>query len=56
MLSVKHNKLMTSTIFIHTSVGKIAVHHRNKEALATPLFLLHGVYFDHRLWKRKSIN
>lgn len=47
---------MTSTIFIHTSVGKIAVHHRNKEALATPLFLLHGVYFDHRLWKRKSIN
>ncbi len=42
---------MTSTIFIHTSVGKIAVHHRNKEAVATPLFLLHGVYFDHCLWE-----
>jgi pimeloyl-ACP methyl ester carboxylesterase len=36
--------------FIHTKIGKIAIH---KTALASdnlPVILLHGVYFDHHLW------
>jgi pimeloyl-ACP methyl ester carboxylesterase len=38
--------------YIHTRMGKIAVYKTENRNEATPLILLHGVYFDHHLWDR----
>jgi len=35
---------------IPTSIGLIVVHNFNPQADGIPIFLLHGVYFDHKLW------
>jgi len=40
-------------IFIPTRLGEIAVYRRAVENQRTPIVLLHGVYFDHRLWKHQ---
>lgn len=37
-------------INVSTSIGPIVVHHINPQVDAVPIFLLHGVYFDHKLW------
>lgn len=43
---------------IFTSIGKIAVYIKGKTLNETPVIFLHGVYFDHKLWKNHihSIN
>lgn len=40
-------------LFIPTRLGEIAVYRRAVENQRTPIVLLHGVYFDHRLWKHQ---
>lgn len=36
---------------IFTSIGKIAVYIKEKPLNETPVIFLHGLYFDHKLWK-----
>ena len=36
--------------FIHTKIGKIAIHKTERTSNNLPIILLHGVYFDHHLW------
>jgi 3-oxoadipate enol-lactonase len=38
------------TTYIPTKLGKIAVYQQFADSDKTPIILLHGVYFDHRLW------
>ena len=40
--------------FINTSVGQIAVFHNGITSEKTPVIFLHGVYFDHNLWKNQN--
>lgn len=40
-------------LFIPTRLGEIAVYRRAVENQRIPIVLLHGVYFDHRLWKHQ---
>lgn len=37
-------------IFISTSIGQIAVFHKQTDYQNTPIIFLHGVFFDHHLW------
>ncbi|MCK6618577.1 MAG: alpha/beta hydrolase [Cyclobacteriaceae bacterium] len=36
--------------FINTSIGQIAVFHKQTTSNNTPIIFLHGVFFDHHLW------
>lgn len=36
--------------FINTSIGQIAVFHKQTDYQNTPILFLHGVFFDHHLW------
>jgi 3-oxoadipate enol-lactonase len=43
----------TTKTVITTRIGKISIHIKKIESGKTPLVLLHGIYFDHRLWNRQ---
>jgi pimeloyl-ACP methyl ester carboxylesterase len=36
--------------FINTSIGQIALFHKQTDFQNTPIIFLHGVFFDHHLW------
>jgi pimeloyl-ACP methyl ester carboxylesterase len=40
-------------LFIPTRLGEIAVQRQMVDSPRTPLIFLHGVYFDHHLWKNQ---
>jgi 3-oxoadipate enol-lactonase len=40
----------TPTIYINTTIGKIAIHSCNQKSEKLPIIFIHGVYFDHHLW------
>jgi pimeloyl-ACP methyl ester carboxylesterase len=42
------------SIFITTRLGRIAVYIKEGSQDKTPVILLHGVYFDHNLWKHQT--
>lgn len=42
--------------YIQTSLGDICVHIQSGSKMLEPLVFLHGVYFDHRLWKYQMEN
>lgn len=42
--------------FINTSIGQIAVFHKQTDYQNTPILFLHGVFFDHHLWDNQIDN
>ena len=45
-----HMGFLADNMEVNTRIGRIAVQSRRVDSDEHPLILLHGVYFDHRLW------
>lgn len=50
---VSDTPIRMEKLYIPTRLGQIAVHRRAAENQRTPIVMLHGVYFDHQLWKHQ---